>query len=317
MNESTTVNRPGAARTVELVEVGPRDGLQNEAVAITTESKVALIQQLVDAGLRRIEAVSFVHPQRVPQMADAEAVMAALPAHDGVTFIGLVLNEKGALRALQSRVDELGTVVAATDSFGLRNQNQTVADSVTAAVQVMQLARRHGRSAQACISVAFGCPFEGRIPIATIVQIAEKLAAAEPREIALADTIGVAVPDEVSELITRVQQAIHPIPIRAHFHNTRNTAIANVWAAIRAGARTIDSSVGGIGGCPFAPRATGNVATEDVLYLLNHSGVTTGVDIDAVIQTAAWCGQLLGRQVPGMVSRAGDFPRPSRSGRES
>jgi hydroxymethylglutaryl-CoA lyase len=149
------------------------------------------------------------------------------------------------------------------------------------------------------------------------VQIAEKLAAAEPREIVLADTIGVAVPDEVSELIARVQQAIRPIPIRAHFHNTRNTAIANVWAAISAGARTIDSSVGGIGGCPFAPRATGNVATEDVLYLLNHSGVTTGVDIDAVIQTAAWCGQLLGRQVPGMVSRAGDFPRASRSGRES
>jgi hydroxymethylglutaryl-CoA lyase len=274
---------------------------------------VALIQQLVDAGLRRIEAVSFVHPQRVPQMADAEAVMAALPAHDGVTFIGLVLNEKGAVRALQSRVNELGTVVAASDSFGLRNQNQTAADTVTAALQIMRLARQHGRSAQACISVAFGCPFEGRIPVATIVEMAEKLAAAEPREIALADTIGVAVPDEVSELIARVQQAISPIPIRAHFHNTRNTAIANVWAAINAGASSIDSSVGGIGGCPFAPRATGNVATEDVLYLLNHSGVTTGVDIDAVIRTAAWCGQLLNRQVPGMVSRAGDFPRPART----
>ncbi|HEV7447017.1 MAG TPA: hydroxymethylglutaryl-CoA lyase [Steroidobacteraceae bacterium] len=307
------MNRPGAGRTVELVEVGPRDGLQNEAVAITTESKVALIQQLVDAGLRRIEAVSFVHPQRVPQMADAEAVMAALPAHEGVTFIGLVLNEKGAVRALQSRVNEVGTVVAASDSFGLRNQNQTAADTVTAALQIMRLARRHGRSAQACISVAFGCPFEGRIPVATIVEMAEKLAAAGPREIVLADTIGVAVPDEVSELIARVQQAISPIPIRAHFHNTRNTAIANVWAAISAGARSIDSSVGGIGGCPFAPRATGNVATEDVLYLLNHSGLTTGVDIDAVIRTAAWCGQLLNRQVPGMVSRAGDFPRPART----
>jgi hydroxymethylglutaryl-CoA lyase len=316
-NGSKEVNAPAAVRTIELVEVGPRDGLQNEAIAITTPSKVALIEQLIAAGLRRIEAVSFVHPKRVPQMADAEAVMAALPAHEGVTFIGLVLNEKGALRALQTRVDELGTVVAATDSFGLRNQNQTVADSVTAAVQVMQLARRHGRSAQACISVAFGCPFEGRIPMATIVQIAQTLAAADPREIVLADTIGVAVPDEVSELIARVQRAINPIPIRAHFHNTRNTAIANVWAAISAGARAIDSSVGGIGGCPFAPRATGNVATEDVLYLLNHSGVTTGVDIDAVIQTAAWCSQLLGRQVPGMVSRAGDFPPPSRSGRES
>jgi hydroxymethylglutaryl-CoA lyase len=162
-----------------------------------------------------------------------------------------------------------------------------------------------------------GCPFEGRIPFASVVEIAERLVVGEPREIALADTIGVAVPDEVGELIGRVQSAIRPIPIRAHFHDTRNTAIANVWAAIRAGATAIDASVGGIGGCPYAPRATGNVATEDVLYLLNHSGVATGVDIESVIQTAQWCGELLGRQLPGRVSRAGDFPRAISPGLES
>jgi hydroxymethylglutaryl-CoA lyase len=301
---------------IELVEVGPRDGLQNEAIPVTTRNKVALIEQLIAAGLRRIEAVSFAHPKRVPQMADAEAVMEALPDRDDVTYIGLVLNEKGAERAMRTRVNELGAVVAASDTFGRRNQNQTIAESVAAAVNIMRYARANGRSAQACISVAFGCPFEGRIPFASVVEIAEKLASGEPREVVLADTIGVAVPDEVGELIGRVQNAIRPIPIRAHFHDTRNTAIANVWAAVCAGATAIDASVGGIGGCPYAPRATGNVATEDVLYLLNHSGVATGVDIEAVIRTASWCGELLGRQLPGRVTRAGDFPRPSSPGLE-
>ena len=303
--------------TIELVEVGPRDGLQNEAVPITTRDKIALIERLIGAGLRRIEAVSFVHPKKVPQMADAEAVMEGLPARDDVTYIGLVLNEKGAERAVRTRVSELGVVVAASDTFGRRNQNQTIAESVATALNVMRYARTHGRSAQACISVALGCPFEGRIPFTTVVEIAERLASGAPREVALADTIGVAVPDEVGELIGRVQNAIRPIPIRAHFHDTRNTAIANVWAAVRAGATAIDASVGGIGGCPYAPRATGNVATEDVLYLLNHSGVTTGVDIESVIRTATWCGELLGRQLPGRVTRAGDFPRPVSPGLES
>lgn len=300
--------QPSIAREIELVEVGPRDGLQNESVPFSTANKVSLIERLVGAGLRRIEVVSFVNPNRVPQMADAEAVVAALPRRTDVTYIGLVLNMKGALRAFASGVNELGVVVAASDSFGLRNQNHTVSGSVESAVEIMRLARGHGRSAQACISVAFGCPFEGKIAMSTVVGIAERLAEAAPREIALADTIGAAVPEEVSELVSRVGRAVRPIPIRAHFHNTRNTAIANVWAAVNAGATAIDASVGGIGGCPFAPRATGNVATEDVLYLLDHSGFSTGVNIEAVIGIANWCGTALGRQVPGMVSRAGNFP---------
>jgi hydroxymethylglutaryl-CoA lyase len=294
-----------AARTIELVEVGPRDGLQNETRPIDTKDKVTLVEKLIDAGLHRIEAVSFVNPRRVPQMADAEAVMDALPKRKDVTYIGLVLNAKGAQRALRTAVNELGAVVVASDSFGLRNQRQSIDDSVNSALEIMQLAREHGRSAQACIAMAFGCPFEGLIAPAKVVEIAEKLARGSPREIALADTIGVAVPNEVSELVSMVAQAIRPIPVRGHFHNTRNTGIANVWAAIDAGAAAIDASVGGIGGCPFAPNATGNVATEDVLYLLDHSHVTTGVDIEAIIRTAAWCSELLGRQLPGMVSRAG------------
>jgi hydroxymethylglutaryl-CoA lyase len=190
----------------------------------------------------------------------------------------------------------------------LRNQNQTVAQSVQAALRIMRLARQEGRTAQASIAVSFGCPFEGPVPAARVVEIAEQLAAGEPREIGIADTIGVAVPAQVEELVSRLNERLHPLPVRVHFHNTRNTAIANVWAAIKAGARIIDSSVGGIGGCPFAPRATGNVATEDVLYLLNHSGVQSGVDIEALIRTAEWCSRLLNRPVPGMVARAGDFP---------
>jgi hydroxymethylglutaryl-CoA lyase len=301
------MNGKAAALQVELVEVGPRDGLQNEALDIATADKVHLIEQLIASGLRRIETVSFVHPLKVPQMADAAAVMAALPYPDGVTYIGLVLNEQGAIRALQTHVHELGAVTTASDSFGLRNQNQTVAQSVETALRVMRLARQDGRAAQATIAVAFGCPFEGPIPPTRVIEIAEQLMAGEPREICIADTIGVAVPAQVQDLLHRLHERLHPLPIRVHFHNTRNTAIANVWAAINAGARTIDSSVGGIGGCPFAPRATGNVATEDVLYLLNHSGIESGVDIEALIRTASWCSKLLNHPVPGMVARAGDF----------
>jgi hydroxymethylglutaryl-CoA lyase len=301
------MNGKAAALQVELVEVGPRDGLQNEALGVATADKVHLIKQLVAAGLRRIETVSFVHPQKVPQMADAAAVMAALPYPDGVTYIGLVLNEKGAIRALQTNVHELGAVVSASDGFGLRNQNQTVAQSVETALRIMRLARQDGRVAQATIAVSFGCPIEGLVPPTRVIEIAEQLMAGEPREICVADTIGVAVPAQVDDLVRRLRERVNPLPVRVHFHNTRNTAIANVWTAINAGVRTIDSSVGGIGGCPFAPRATGNVATEDVVYLLNHSGIGSGVDIEALIRTAAWCSNLLNHPVPGMVARAGDF----------
>lgn len=295
-------------RTIEIVEVGPRDGLQNEATPVSTEQKVELIGRLIDAGIRRIEAVSFVNPARVPQMQDAEAVMAAVPHDRGVTYIGTVLNVRGARRALNTAVTQLGTVAVASNTFGIRNQKQTIDESVEVASESIRLARQAGRSAQVTIAMAFGCPFEGRIAPDRVIELAKRLSDAQPVEIALADTLGVAVPAEVHELVSRALDAVHPIPIRAHFHNTRNTGIANVWAAINAGASTVDSSIAGLGGCPFAPGAQGNVATEDVTYLLSHSGMTLGLDLARLINTARWCADLLGRPLPGMVGRAGDFP---------
>jgi hydroxymethylglutaryl-CoA lyase len=298
----------GLVRKIEIIDVGPRDGLQNEPVAVDVATKVEMIERLIGAGLRRLEVASFVNERRVPQMADAEAVVARLPKRAEVTCIGLVLNERGASRAVHSGIDELGTLAVASDSFGRRNQNQSIEESIESCLRIMRFALEHGRSTQASIAMAFGCPFEGRIRPDKVVEIAERLAAGGPREIGLADTIGVAVPDEVAALVSRVQRAVHPLPIRVHFHNTRNTAIANVWAAIEEGAAAIDSSVGGIGGCPFAPGAAGNVATEDVVYLLDRSYVESGVQLDRIIDTAKWCRGWLGRDLPGMVSRAGGFP---------
>ncbi len=300
---------PSAIRAVELVEVGPRDGLQNEPGFVPTEQKVELVKRLIAAGVRRLEVASFVHPERVPQMADAEAVLAALPDRNDVTYIGLVLNKRGALRALETRAHELGTVCLTTDTFGKRNQGQTSDESLGVAMEIVRLARDAGRRAQITISAAFGCPFEGEVDPARVVEMAKRAADAQPVEIALADTIGVAVPQQVFELVTRVREAIAPLPVRVHFHNTRNTGVANAWAAVTAGAATVDASVGGIGGCPFAPRATGNVPTEDVLYMLERSGVQTNVALDGVIATAEWLSGVMGRTLPGMVSRAGPFPQ--------
>lgn len=297
---------------VEIVEVGARDGLQNEKTLVSTEDKLALIGKLIDAGARRLEIASFVNPKRVPQMADAEAVVAGLGRPDGITRIGLVLNRRGAERALASGVDELGAVAIATDGFGIRNQAQTSAESVTEAAAILAMAQAEGRSAQVTISVAFGCPFEGRVDPARVVAMAAELAAAGPREIALADTIGVATPGQVSALVRQVQAVVGAVPLRLHFHNTRNTAVANAWAGYLAGVRTFDSSLGGLGGCPFAPNATGNVATEDLAYLFGESGVATGLDLDALIAAAGWLSdQVMGRALPGMVSRAGGFPAPT------
>ena len=294
---------------VELVEVGPRDGLQNEQAIVSTEDKVALIGRLLDSGARRIEVASFVDPRRVPQMADAEDLVAALPLRDGATYIGLVLNERGAERALATAVHEIGAVCVMTDQFALRNQGQTSDQSVKVAKRVVQLARAAGRSAQITIGGAFGCPFEGEVNPDRVVETARSAAEAGPREVALADTIGVASPREVGRLVERVAAAIAPLPVRVHFHNTRNTGLANVWAAVNSGARTVDASLGGLGGCPFAPGATGNVPTEDVVYMLERSGVSTGLDLDRLIETAAWFGKVMDKTLPGMVSRAGRFPR--------
>jgi hydroxymethylglutaryl-CoA lyase len=220
------------------------------------------------------------------------------------------LNKRGALRAIESGMDELGAVCAASDGFATRNQGMTSDASLAMCCDVVRLAREHGRRAQITISTAFGCPFDGEVDPWRVVEMARAASAAGPVEIAVADTIGVASPAEVSILVARVAAAIKPLPVRVHFHNTRNTGLANVWAAVQSGAKTVDASLGGIGGCPFAPRATGNVPTEDVAYMLQRSGYRTGLDLDRLIAAARWLGNTMGRDVPGMLSRAGAFPKP-------
>ncbi|MFZ4122287.1 MAG: hydroxymethylglutaryl-CoA lyase [Caulobacterales bacterium] len=299
-------------QTLEIVEVGARDGLQNESTLVATSDKLQLIHKAAAAGIRRIEVASFVNPKRVPQMADAEAVCEGVRTLSGVTRIGLVLNQRGAARALETCVDELGTVASASDGFGIANQAQTSAESVAEACAIIAMARAAGRSAQVTISVAFGCPFDGEVNSAHVANMASELAKAQPREIAIADTIGVGVPSQVKDLIHRIQAAAPDVPIRAHFHNTRNTALANAVAAWEAGVTTLDGSLAGIGGCPFAPNATGNVPTEDLLYLFHRMGIKTGVDLPAAIEAARFIGEVLGKQTPGMVSRAGPFPSPIR-----
>ena len=303
---------------IEMVEVSARDGLQNEPGVFPTIDKVELITRALVAGVRRIEVASFVHPGRVPQMADAEAV-AALPkrAPKDVTYIGLVLNKRGALRALETQVHELGAVVSASDGFGKANQGRTADETADDAIEIIRLAKEHGRSVQATISVAFGCPFDGEIAPARVAELARKVAAAGPREIAIADTIGVGVPNQVKAVMAAVKAAAPGMPIRLHFHDTRNTAIANVWAGVETGATTIDASIGGIGGCPFAPNATGNVATEDLVYLFAGLGVSTGVDLDRVIDAAAALEGPLGRPMPSRVHQARRIARAARRSDES
>ena len=295
--------------TVEVVEVGPRDGLQNEAQIVSTADKLTLIQRAIDYGVRRIEVTSFVNPRKVPQLADADALAAILPERDDVTYIGLVLNSRGAERALATgRIDELGAVCVTSDSFGSRNQGQTSDESLAAAIDIVAFARSRGRSGQVTIATAFGCPFEGKVKIDRVVEMAKRAADAYPREIALADTIGVGVPAQVSEMVGRVREAVGAMPVRVHFHNTRGTGIANVWAAIQEGAATVDTALGGFGGCPFAPGAAGNVATEDVVYMLQNSGIITGLTLPPVVEAAQWLGDIIGRPLPAMVSKAPQFP---------
>jgi len=296
---------------IEMVEVAARDGLQNEPGFFPTADKLELIARAVAAGSKRIEVASFVHPGRVPQMADAEAVCAGLPARsaEDVTYIGLVLNKRGALRALETQVHELGAVISASDGFGMANQGRTSDETADDAIEIIRLAKEHGRSVQATISVAFGCPFDGEIAPSRVADIVRKVAAAGPREIAIADTIGVGVPNQVKAMMAAVKAAAPGMPIRLHFHDTRTTAVANVWAGVEGGATTIDASIAGIGGCPFAPNATGNVATEDVQYMLQRSGVETGLMLDGLIETAKWLSVKMGRKLPGLVSRAGAFPK--------
>ncbi len=305
-----------ADSAIELVEVGPRDGLQNEPEIVSTETKLAMITRMLDYGVRRLEVASFVHPKRVPQMADAEAVIAGLPDRDDTTYIGLTLNKRGVMRALATRetgpqdgkgrgIDQAGCVLVASDTFGQKNQGQTIAEGIAENRDMLRFAKAEGMSAQVTISAAFGCPFEGEVKADTVLAIAEEMAAEAPAEIALADTIGVGVPSQVEDLFARLGELLDgKIPMRCHLHNTRGTGIANAWAAYQAGVRVFDASLGGLGGCPFAPKATGNIATEDLIYLMQNSGVEAGIDLDAAIAANHWFADSLGRELPSLVARA-------------
>ena len=299
------------SRRIEIVDVGPRDGLQNEAMALSVEDRLDFISRLEAAGVRRLEAVSFVNPSRVPQMAGAEEIMAALPSTPARSRIGLVLNLRGWERLKATSCDQANVVVCATDSFGLRNQNADTAQQIAAMTQVAEDQRENGGPPLSLtISVAFGCPFEGEVALDRVVRIAREAAALNIPEIAIADTIGAADPWAVRRRVEAVRAAAPNVRLRLHFHDTRNTGLANAAAGIEAGVDVLDASCGGIGGCPFAPKATGNVATEDLVHMLERGGFETGLDLEALIETGRWINAKLGRAATSALSRAGRFPKP-------
>jgi hydroxymethylglutaryl-CoA lyase/(R)-citramalyl-CoA lyase len=290
---------------ITICDVGPRDGLQNEDTTLAPAVRAELCDRLAAAGVPRVEAVSFVSPKRVPQMAGAEEVMAAIDRRPGTVYAGLVLNDRGYERALAAGVDEVHYAFPVTDEFARRNQNTTVAEAVETSAGLVARARADGLRITVTLSVAFGCPFEGAVEAAHVIGLAERVAATGPDEIVLADTVGVGVPSQVRTLVAGAAAA--GVPIGCHFHNTRNTGFANALAAIEAGSTVLDASVGGTGGCPFAPRATGNIATEDLVYLLHGMGHETGIDLDALIGHAVWLGERLGKELPGQLHKAGTF----------
>ena len=294
--------------SVAVMEVSPRDGLQNEDVLLTTEQKLQLVDYALAAGSRRIEVTSFVHPQRVPQMADAEAVCAGLPQRADVRYTGLILNERGYRRLRETCLDEAGLVVPVSDTFGERNQGQSVSDAVAMAREVIRDGKLTGFPVQVTLAVAFGCPFQGHVPMSDVLAAAESLLEAGPVEIALADTIGVGVPWQVQQTFTKLKSLAGDVPMRAHFHDTRNTGIANAYASLLAGVATLDASIGGIGGCPFAPNASGNIATEDLVYMLNRCEVHHDLEMAALLAGAAWLEPVLGKNLPSTLLKAGDWP---------
>ncbi len=295
---------------VEIVDVGPRDGLQSQPQLLDTDHKLAFIERLIAAGVQRLEVASFVSPKRVPQMADADAIIARLPRRPGVRYIGLVLNEQGFERALSCGVEQINCAAVATDSFCLRNQGKTAGEMLDVIAGLARRAQQEKKFFGITIAAAFGCPFEGEVAPATVVAIAQRLHAMGVDEIALADTIGVAVPSEVKRLVEAVRARIGQTPLRMHFHNTRGTGIGNVYAAIESGVRIFDASCGGVGGCPFAPGATGNVGTEDVLYLLHRMGFDTGIDINKIVATSKWLEGPLAAPMQASMTRASIFPPP-------
>jgi len=294
---------------VTIVEVSPRDGLQNEGTILSTDAKVDLITRLVDAGARRIEAVSFAHPRLVPTMADAEAVMKRVPRRNGVSYAGLILNRKGLDRAVGAGVDEVNVVVCVSDTFSARNQNQTADEAMRMADEVVSAARGRGLFTTITLATAFGCPFEGEVEPTRVAEFARRAADAGVQELCLADTVGVGAPSQVHDLTARCRDAAPDGPaLRFHFHNTRNTGFANAYAAVTEGVDVLDASAGGIGGCPFAPKATGNIATDDLVYMLDRMGRPSGIDLEAMLPTAGFLSEQLGHEVPALVPRAGMFP---------
>lgn len=293
---------------LEIVDVGPRDGIQSQPKLLSTETKLEFIERLLDAGVRRLEVASFVNPKRVPQMADVEDLIARLPRRDDVRYIGLVMNKRGFERAVAAGIDQINCVVVTTDTFNERNQGATSEQTLAVIEDIAKQARDSNLFCGVTIAAAFGCPFEGEVPPQRVTTIVKRLAAMGVDEIALADTIGAAAPSDVAALIDQVRPLSADIPLRCHFHNTRNTGVANAYAALQSGVRILDASCGGLGGCPFAPAATGNVATEDILYVAGRMGFNTGVSIDKIIETTKWLEGELEAPMPAMVSRAGLFP---------
>ena len=290
---------------IQIVDVGPRDGLQNEDQILSPEIRARLCDRLAAAGVPRVEATSFVNPEKVPQMAGAEEVMDRIERRPGTSYAGLVLNHRGYERAIEAGVDEVRYAFPVTETFARRNQNTSVAEATELAERLVERARLDGVRISITLSAAFGCPFEGRVEPEVVLGLAERVGRAAPDEVVLADTIGVGVPSQVRELVEGT--LAFGTTVGCHLHDTRNTGMANAVAAVESGATVLDASVGGMGGCPFAPRATGNIATEDLVYLLHGMGYETGIDLDALIEVAAWMAQQLGKVLPGQVYKAGNF----------
>ena len=293
---------------ISILEVGPRDGLQSEPEILPTEVKKEFITRTIDAGIKQIEVTSFVHPKKVPQMADAEKLVESLPNNDDVTYIGLIMNQRGFERARDCGIDEVGMVIVSTDTYNMKNQNVVTQESIDNWLSIAAEAKSAGIRTSVVIACSFGCPYEGEVDPEHIASIAEQVLGGEPDVLGLADSVGVAVPSQIKRTFSLIKEIAPSIPLRTHLHNTRNTGLANAAAAVEAGVSIIDASTGGIGGCPFAPRATGNIPTDDLLYMLDRSGVETGVDLREVVKTTDWLEEQLGRAVPAMVPKAGIFP---------
>lgn len=290
---------------IEIIEVSPRDGIQNEKVILDTDAKLELIERSIAAGVRRLEVTSFVNPKRVPQMYDSAELAARLP-RGAARYIGLVLNQRGFERAVEAGVDEANYVVVASDSFNQRNQGAKTADTLAFWSELAQSAK--GKiDVGLTIGAVFGCPFEGEVPLSRVMSIIKTVMESPPMELSIADTIGIATPADIKRVVGAIKAEYPDLRLRLHLHNTRNTGIANAWAGVEAGVDAFDASMGGAGGCPFAPRATGNIATEDLAYMLARAGFDTGLDLDACISTAQWLESKLQHDLPGMVMKAGDF----------